>query len=139
MVCFKHAMLVYLVYTFHKQILVIIDPFIFIPVVQELGVSIIQSPDSDNYQAGSFLSLTCHVDEGHPPFSYHWNSTCTGDCFVVGQGTQSVSRDALMSIDSGTHTCYVQDYAGHSGSADISISVTGNDSINSYIKFSLHH
>lgn len=76
------------------------------------------------YQAGSSVTLTCQAYGGSPPLTYVWNSTC-GNCFVLEEMTQSVTRSALHSRDSGIHTCSVVDYVGHSGLAIIQMTVSG--------------
>ena len=71
-----------------------------------------------------------------PPLTYHWVSTCEGNCFIRGrvgegggggggEGGREVRRDGLRSVDSGTHSCYVVDSVGNSGMASISFTVTG--------------
>ena len=56
---------------------------------------------------------------------YYWNSTCDGDCFVLGETTQFVVNSALHSRDSGIHTCSVTDYVGNTGTSTIQITVSG--------------
>ena len=91
----------------------------------ELDVSVVSIPDGPQISAASSLALTCQVVGGSGVYFYQWSSTCTLDCFIAGQTTQSVTRDALRSTDSGNHTCAVSDDAGNSGSHSVLVSVTG--------------
>ena len=84
------------------------------------------------YRAGSSVLLTCQASEGSPPLMYFWNSTCVGSCFALEETTQSVQESALHSGDSGIHTCSVTDYVGHSGTASIQITVSGNKESTSF-------
>ena len=82
-------------------------------------------PGNSLYRAGSEVALTCNAVGGFLPLTYSWNSTCMGECFVLGQSSQIVTTGVLHSRDSGTHVCQVTDYAGHSGSATVNVSVVG--------------
>lgn len=97
------------------------------PVAAVLQVNISSSPvgEAGVYQAGSSVTLTCQAYGGSLPLTYVWNSTCRGNCFVLEEITQSVTRSALHSRDSGIHTCSVVDYVGHSGFAMIQMTVSG--------------
>lgn len=96
------------------------------PVAAVLQVNISSSPVGETgvYQAGSSVTLTCQAYGGSLPLTYVWNSTC-GNCFVLEEAAQSTTRSPLHSRDSGTHTCSVVDYVGHSGFAMIQMSVSG--------------
>lgn len=97
-------------------------------VVMALPVSIIPSPptpEAGAYQAGSSITLTCQVQGGYAPLTYSWNSTCDGVCFALGETTNSISKAALHSVDTGNYTCTVTDYTGRTGSATIQISLSG--------------
>ncbi len=81
-----------------------------------------------SYLAGSPLSLSCVVkgSEGdNSNFLFEWRSTCEGDCFVRSGIAQTVSTPYLHSRDQGTHTCVVHDFESCSGSANITVQVTG--------------
>jgi len=83
------------------------------------------TPNGERYQVGSSLDLMCQALGGYSPFSYSWNSTCTGQCFVFGAITSTIRRNVLHSVDAGAHTCSVTDYIGHTGSDTIQIRLTG--------------
>ena len=70
--------------------------------------------------------LNCIVQGAVEPVTYQWNSTCRSDCFVLSQQSSSVvEKEIIHSIDSGNHTCMVQDDVGNSGSASIVMQVVG--------------
>ena len=102
--------------------------FIFI-VVSRLPVTILASntsqPENGAYQVGSSLTLTCQAQGGHAPITYNWNSTCMGQCFVLEEIVDTITKNALHSIDSGSHTCSAMDYTGRSGNDTVSITVSG--------------
>ena len=56
---------------------------------------------------------------------YEWTSTCSGNCFVRGGTTKTVSTRYLHSFDSGVHTCFINDGKGCTGNATITINVVG--------------
>ena len=76
------------------------------------------------YWAASALTLSCEVEEvDEVGIIYEWTSTCSGNCFVRGGTTQTVSTRYLHSYDSGVHTCTVYDGKGCTGNATITINV----------------
>lgn len=81
------------------------------------------------YRVGNSLQLVCQVQAGQVEpvgsIEYSWSSTCSGECFVSGQTTPSVTRDLLRAVDAGSHTCAVTDTIGNYGSAVIDIQITG--------------
>ena len=91
-----------------------------------LQVAIISTPENEafTYPAGLSVTLTCNAEEGYQQPSYLWNSTCN-NCLVHGQTTKSVILPILHSRDTGSHTCMVTDYIGHTGSATIEMRITG--------------
>ena len=99
-----------------------------IEVVPRLPVTVVANtgqPASGAYQVGSSLTLTCQAQGGHAPITYNWNSTCMGLCFVLQETVNTITKNALHSIDGGSHTCSATDFAGRSGSDSISITVSG--------------
>ena len=89
-------------------------------------MTITASPSGVLHQASSSLNLTCSVQgQSDAQLSYQWTSTCTGNCFVLGSTTQSITQTALHSVDSGTHTCSVTDALGNQGMATIQMTVVG--------------
>ena len=79
-------------------------------VAPTLQVSITTEPrlTSGIALAGTSLTMTCTVS----PYTtgietYHWSSSCTGNCFVRGASTPVLQRDVLRVDDSGRHTCTV--------------------------------
>ena len=90
---------------------------------------IINAIDPDHgpvYAPGSFIQLMCSVDGPFPIAVTRWNSTCTGNCFVLQQSAQqSIMKDILHAADSGNHTCTVVDDVGNTGSATMEIIVSG--------------
>ena len=93
----------------------------------ELDVSILSTTPGPVLNVAEPLTFACNVQDGTEEYSYQWSSTCTGNCFVTSQMSQSVTRDALLSSDSGNHTCTVLDSAGNSGSDSMTISVIGKE------------
>ena len=97
--------------------------------MQPLQISIVDTaslaPDF-TYIPGSTVMFNCIVQGAFEPVVYQWNSTCKSDCFVLSQLSSSVvEKDIVHSIDSGNHTCMVQDDVGNSGSASIVMQVVG--------------
>ena len=89
-------------------------------------MSIVSSPPGVIHQAAASLNLTCTVSgQSNTQLSYQWTSTCTGDCFVTGSRSQSLTQTALHSVDSGNHSCVVTDSLGNQGTATIQVMVTG--------------
>ena len=76
------------------------------------------------YRAASPLSLTCTASNVMGAF-YSWSSNCTGNCFTLGQSTQTVSTRYLKSTDTGLHTCTVYGINGETGSASVAVKVVG--------------
>ena len=56
----------------------------------------------NDYRAASSVTLTCQVSAG---MIRGWSSTCTSNCFVQAQTTETITRTVLRSTDSGNHTC----------------------------------
>ena len=85
------------------------------------------SLDPPSYRAASDLTLSCEVDEHDDGglFFYEWRSTCSGNCFVRGGSTKTISITYLHSYDSGVHTCVVYDTLGCTGNASITVNVVG--------------
>ena len=54
-----------------------------------------------SYRAGSALTLSCEVEGG---LIYVWSSTCSGNCFMRGENTATVSTPYLHSYDTGVRT-----------------------------------
>ena len=78
------------------------------------------------YAPGSSVQLMCSVDGPFPIAVTRWNSTCTGNCFVLQQSAQqSIMKSILHATDSGNHTCTVIDDVGNTGSATIEVLVSG--------------
>ena len=90
-----------------------------------MNISSVPDPGNSLYRAGTELTLACNAVGGYLPLTYNWNSTCMGECFVMGQSFHTVTTRVLHSRDSGTHVCQVTDYAGHSGSATANVVVVG--------------
>ena len=75
-------------------------------------------PGSNEYRAGSGpLVFTCHVDEAVAT-GVTWTSDC--NCPVAGSTANPITRFALISGDTGTHTCTVG-----GGSANITVNIVG--------------
>ena len=91
----------------------------------QLNVTVISIPAGPHIDAAEFLILQCLASGGTGVYSYQWLSNCTGNCFLNGQTSQMVTRDALRSTDSGTHICVVRDGTGNNGSDSTVIEVTG--------------
>ena len=73
---------------------------------------------SNEYRAGSGpLVFTCRVG-GAVAFGVTWTSDC--DCPVAGSTANPITRFALISGDTGTHTCTVG-----GGSANITVNIVG--------------
>ena len=88
--------------------------------------NIIDSDQGPDYTPGSAVQLKCSADGPFPTAVTYWNSTCTGDCFVLQQSTQQmIMKDILHAADSGNHTCTIVDDVGNTGSATVEILVTG--------------
>ena len=92
------------------------------------------SLEPPSYRAASDLTLSCEVeatnDDGHDVevgLFYAWTSTCSGNCFVRGGSTKTISTPYLHSYDSGVHTCVVYDTLGCTGNASITVNVVGKN------------
>ncbi len=92
-----------------------------------ISVSIISRPMGPEVNAAESLSLRCQGSGGTGVYDYQWSSTCTGDCFLSNGNviTQTVTREAVRSADSGIYTCTVTDHAGNNGSNSTEVEVTG--------------
>ena len=99
---------------------------IFHIVCSQLQVDIEASPNSETlvYEAGTSVTLICHVEGGYPPLTHQWSPNCSY-CFTSGLTSATVSTHAVHGGDSGIHSCMVSDYVGHSGSSELSIQVVG--------------
>ena len=89
-----------------------------------------RDPPGPDYESASSVDLLCDFDSTEvffEPVRLEWTSTCTGDCFVLGGITATISQPVLRSIDVGTHTCTVVDSVGNVGVATTEISVYGKD------------
>ncbi len=89
------------------------------------------SLDPPSYRAASDLTLSCEVekhDDGGTLF-YEWRSTCSGNCFVIGESTKKIYTPYLHSYDTGVHTCVVYDTLGCTGNASITVNVVGKNII----------
>ena len=84
----------------------------------DLSVSVASVPVGPDINAAEFFSLTCQATGGTGVYTYQWSSNCTGNCFLnnINPITQTITRDALRSTDSGLYTCTVTDNAGNNGS-----------------------
>lgn len=92
-----------------------------------LEVDIAVNPPGLIKQASSSIKLTCSASGIFTaPLSYQWNSTCSGNCFVIQATEFNITKMSLHSIDSGNHTCRVVDALGNSGSSTVQIVVKGN-------------
>ena len=93
----------------------------------DLSVSIVSMPMGPDINAAEFLSLTCQATGGTGVYTYQWSSNCTGNCFLnnINPITQTITRDALRSTDSGFYTCTVTDNAGNNGSDFTQVQVIG--------------
>lgn len=102
-------------------------PFIFPNTAVELNVSVFSSPPGPIYQAASPVSLTCEPTGFFlPPIqSAEWNSTCGGNCFVLGQSGPVITRDAITAADGGVHYCTITDALGNRGTGEIRVNVSG--------------
>ncbi len=81
----------------------------------------------DDYRAGSGpVILTCQVAGAIGAVNYQWSSTCSGDCFLLTQTTQSVIQGMFVraGVDGGTHTCTASDSRG-SGSGSTVMNIIG--------------
>jgi hypothetical protein len=94
-----------------------------------LTVVVTSTIDPDHgpvYAPGSSIQLMCSIDGPFPIAVIRWNSTCTGDCFVLQQSAQqSIMKSILHATDSGNHTCTIIDDVGNTGSATIEVLVSG--------------
>ncbi len=88
--------------------------------------SVSVSSSSNDYLVASLVTLTCEVGAGAVgPVTYLWTSTCSGECFIAGQTSATVSTSALKAADSGSHTCTVTDSVGSTGTGSIEFVATG--------------
>ena len=78
------------------------------------------------HQAASSVKLTCAVTGSfYFPLIYKWYSNCSGNCFSDGEDNSTIIASSVGSIDSGVHTCAVEDSVGNTGMATIELTVTG--------------
>ena len=93
----------------------------------DLSVAIVSTPLGPDINAAESFSLTCQASGGTGLYNYQWLSNCTGNCFLnnINPITQTITRDALRSTDSGIYTCTVTDNAGNNGSDSTQIQVVG--------------
>ena len=113
----------------------------------DLSVSILPVYDAppdvilgeDEYRAASQLTLSCQVTGTTGTLTYQWSSTCTGDCFLLGNNenadttAQNISTSFrgnksnffLRSTDAGTYTCTATDGNGNTGSAFREVKIVG--------------
>ena len=86
----------------------------------------IDQDQGPNYTPGSSVELMCSVDGPFEAITITWNSTCSGDCFVLQQSSQQlIMKEILHSVDSGNHTCIIVDDVGNVGSGTIEMHVIG--------------
>ena len=72
--------------------------------------NVIEPNQGPDYAPGSTVQLMCSVDGPFSTVVLMWNSTCTGNCFVLQQSSlESVMKDILHAVDSGNHTCTIVD------------------------------
>jgi len=91
-----------------------------------LDVRVTSEPNGPTYQAATPVHVMCRVSgDYYTPVTFQWNSTCTGDCFILESDLPTVNRSVLHSADSGMHTCTVIDAVGNTGSASIWMNVVG--------------
>ncbi len=81
------------------------------------------------FRVASSIALTCVVTGSAGQVSYNWSSDCSGNCFVKGQTTQSVTTRILQPSDSGIHTCTARDFVGvdciRNASASLDMTIVG--------------
>jgi len=95
-----------------------------------LEVRVMSAPNGPTYQAATPINVICRISgDYYPPVAFQWNSTCTGDCFILESDLPIVNQSVLHSTDSGTHTCTVIDAVGNTGSASIQMNVVGKYTI----------
>ena len=83
------------------------------------------TPGPNEYRAASGpVTVTCTATgTGTGPVSYQWSSTCRS-CPFQSAISDSITRAAVHSGDTGTHTC-VATRGGSTASASIDFSVVG--------------
>ena len=87
----------------------------------------VSSSVGSQINAAEAFELKCETSGGIGSYKYHWTSNCTGECFVNGLTSQSVTRNAAHSIDSGSYTCNVTDSVGNIGNSSIFTRVKGKN------------
>ena len=105
------------------------------PAGQSLTVSIAvdYTPPTDTilgvneYRAASTILLTCLVEGANETFIYTWDST------LGEQDNNQREGMALLSSDTGNHTCMVTDGVGNTGNASAEIIVVGMYLTNLYM------
>ena len=104
---------------------VFLTPYIAFPIVVTI-TSTIDSTHGPVYSPGSSVQLNCSAEGTVGAVSTNWNSTCSGNCFVLQQSTpMSIRKEILHSTDTGNHTCTVSDDVGNSGVATIEMRISG--------------
>ena len=95
------------------------------PIPVTITASTGQSPV---YTPGSSVQFMCSASGQFGPVVTTWTSTCSGSCFVLQQSAQqSIRKDILHAVDSGNHTCSVEDDVGNTGSSTIELLVSGTN------------
>ena len=85
----------------------------------------IPTSDTEYRAASGPVVVTCIATGGTGSVSYQWSSTCR-DCPFQTSTSATVSREAVTSGDTGTHTCTAVDAgSGNTESASIEFSVVG--------------
>ncbi len=91
-------------------------------------MQLLSTPVGPEINAAEVFTLSCMASGGTGVYSYLWNSTCTGNCFLTmaNQASSILVRDAARSSDSGTYMCSVTDNAENAGVNTTILQVTGN-------------
>ena len=88
--------------------------------------------DPPYFRVASSIILQCVVSGSAGRVSYNWSSDCSGNSFVTGKTTESVSTLILQPSDSGIHTCTARDFVGvdciRNASASIDMRIVGKHS-----------
>ncbi len=92
-----------------------------------ISVNLVTRPLGPEITAAEVLSISCQASGGTGTYNYQWSSTCTGNCFLNSRNviTQTITRDAVRSADSGLYTCTVTDNAGNNGTNSTEIQIIG--------------
>ena len=83
------------------------------------------APKQYTAASGPF-TFTCNVQGAtEEPFTYQWSSTCHGCPFTTGT-SRTLDRAALLSSDSGIHTCNVTgNNTGRCGNGSLQMKIVG--------------